>query len=121
MKCFLLLRKKLNQRVLQDQMEAVLADTRPNLDFNFPLAYQKLDSLGLGKLAVVLEPFFPKLAPRIFYRYKTIAQLIEHFGAETPIEQPSNTLHLKNPAVISGMSCRFPSSVETLIQFWDML
>jgi acyl transferase domain-containing protein/aryl carrier-like protein len=114
-------RKKLDRRVFHDRLTAAVAGAHPNLDFSKPLAYQGLDSLGFVKLATALEPLFPTLAPQDFYRYKTIDQLVERFGAATPIEQTGSVQVQKNDVVISGMSCRFPAAAETLTQFWDML
>jgi hypothetical protein len=65
-----------------------------------------------------LQPYFPSLAPQDFYRYKTIDQLIAQFGQERPVEPVGREIFRKNDVVVSGMSCRFPSSVETLTQFW---
>ena len=68
-----------------------------------------------------LQPFFPGLAPQDFYRYKTIHQLIDRFGAVRAVEAAGRESFSKNGVVVAGMSCRFPSSVETVPQFWEML
>lgn len=114
-------RKKLDRRVLHDQLAAALAGAHPNLDFSTSLAYQGFDSLGFVNLATALAPFFPALAPQDFYRYKTIDQLIDRFGVQTSQERTRDLRQRKNDVVIAGMSCRFPAAVETPAQFWNML
>jgi len=114
-------RKKLDQGVFLEGLKKAVAVFKPELDFFTPLAYQGLGSLEFAELSVLLQPHFPSLAPQDFYRYKTINQLIAQFGLEKPVEPAGKEILRKNNVVISGMSCRFPSSVETLTQFWDML
>ena len=116
-------RKQLDQDTLVTKLHEASATVKPQLDFSIPLAYQGLGSLELTRLSVALKPYFPTLAPHDFYRYKTINQLIEEFGAlqfKTVATAASRTSR-QNEVAIAGMSCRFPSSVETPAQFWDML
>jgi acyl transferase domain-containing protein/acyl carrier protein len=114
-------RKKLDPGVFLAKLKETVDAFKPQLDFDTALAYQGLGSLEFAELSVRLEPYFPSLAPQDFYRYKTINQLISQFGVEKPVEQVVREILRKNDVVISAMSCRFPSSVETLTQFWDML
>lgn len=114
-------RKKLDQRVFLDKLKRAIDAFKPRLDFETSLAYQGLGSLEFAELSVRLQPFFPELAPQDFYRYKTINQLIERFGVARAVEPAGRERFSKNGVVISGMSCRFPSSVETVPQFWEML
>ena len=114
-------RKELDQGVFLDRLKKTIAAFKPKLDFNTSLAYQGLGSLEFAELSVLLQPYFPSLAPQDFYRFKTINQLIDRFGVEKPVEQEGREILRKSNVVISGMSCRFPSSVESLTQFWDML
>ena len=75
------------------------------------------------EFSVLLEKYFPSLTPQDFYRFKTINQLIDQFGIDKPTDLPlpQNLKFQKNEVVISGMSCKFPSSAENLTQFWEML
>jgi acyl transferase domain-containing protein/acyl carrier protein len=114
-------RKKLDQGVFLDELKTAIDAFKPGLDFGASLAYQGLGSLEFAEMSVRLQPFFPELAPQDFYRYKTINQLIERFGAVRTVEPAGRGRFSKNKVVISGMSCRFPSSVETVPQFWEML
>ena len=114
-------RKKLDQDMFLAELTRIIDTFRPELDFGLSLAYQGFDSLKFTEFSVLLQPFFPSLAPQDFYRYKTVNQLIDRFGIEASIELPGNRNYQSNGVVIAGMSCRFPSSVETLTQFWDML
>lgn len=114
-------RKKLDQGVFLERLKKTIAAFKPGLDFVTSLAYQGLGSLEFAELSVLLQTYFPSLAPQDFYRFKTINQLIDRFGVEKPVEQAGREILRKNDVVISGMSCRFPSSVQTLTQFWDML
>jgi acyl transferase domain-containing protein/acyl carrier protein len=114
-------RKKLNQDVFLKRLKSSIDAYRPELDYASSLAYQGFSSITFTELSVLLQSFFPSLAPQDFYRYKTINQLIEGFGIESNVEVPAEQRNKKNGVVISGMSCRFPTSVETLTQFWDML
>jgi 3-oxoacyl-(acyl-carrier-protein) synthase/acyl carrier protein len=114
-------RKKLDQRVFLEELKKAIDAFKPRLDYETALAYQGLGSLEFAELSVRLQPLFPALAPQDFYRYKTINQLIDRFGVGRVVEQTGRGSFRKNGVVISGMSCRFPSSVETLPQFLDML
>ncbi len=114
-------RGKLDQTPLLKNIKGAVDAVRPQLAFDVPLAYQEFTSLDFVRLAVALRPYFPSLAPQDFYRYKTIDQLLEGFGrpGKTSIAAPRN--FQKNEVVIAAMSCRLPSAVETLPQFWEML
>lgn len=114
-------RKKLDQTVFLEEVKKAVEGFKPGLDFETSLAYQGLDSLRFTELAVQLEPFFPGLAPQDFYRFKTISQLIDRFGTGQAAASSQRERFRKNEVVIAGMSCRFPSSAETVPQFWDML
>ena len=114
-------RKKLDQTVLLNKLRQSINDFRPQLDFGISLAYQGFDSLAFVELSSILQKYFPTLSPQDFYRYKTINQLIDQFGIDKPVELQLNSRFKKNEVVIAGMSCRFPSSVENLTQFWDVL
>ena len=114
-------RKQFDQGVFLEKLRKTIDAFKPGLVFTTALAYQGLGSLDFAELSVLLLPFFPSLAPQDFYRYKTIDQLIDRFGVEKHVEQEGREIQRKNDVVISGMSCRLPSSVETLTQFWEML
>ena len=114
-------RKQFDQGVFLEKLGKTIGAFKPGLDFMTALAYQGLGSLDFAELSVLLQPYFPSLAPQDFYRYKTIDQLIDRFGVENQVEQEGREIQRKNDVVISGMSCRLPSSVETLTQFWEML
>ena len=114
-------RRKLDPQPFAERLTAAVAGVNPRLDFDTSLAYQGLDSLGFTQLAADLEPFFPSLAPQDFYRYKTIRQLMDNFGAPKAAAPTDGARSVRNPVVIAGMSCRFPAAVETLPQFWEML
>lgn len=114
-------RKKLNSDTFVETLKQVIYSYQPDLDFDISLAYQGFNSLRFTKFSLLLQPYFPSLAPQDFYRYKTINQLIERFGIERSVESAIGLKSQRNGVVISGMSCRFPSSVETLTQFWEML
>jgi acyl transferase domain-containing protein/acyl carrier protein len=114
-------RKKLDQDSLLENLKQTIAAFRPNLDFDTPLAYQGFGSLEFTELSTILEPYFPSLAPQDFYRYNTINLLIQRFGTERSVERSARQTYRKNKVVISAMSCRFPSAVETPAQFWEML
>jgi acyl transferase domain-containing protein/acyl carrier protein len=119
-KWILFQRKKLSPDVFLQKIRATVDAYRPGLDFGGSLAYQGFTSLKFTEFSGVLQPFFPSLAPQDFYRYKSIDQLVDRFGIDAPVE--SSALNYKqNKVVIAAMSCRFPSSVETLTQFWEML
>ena len=114
-------RKLLDQELFIDQLRHSIEAFRPGVDFNTSLAYQGFTSLSFAELADLLQIYFPNLAPQDFYRYKTVNQLINHFGAAGPVDHPLNLESQKNEVVISAMSCKLPSSVETLTQYWEML
>jgi acyl transferase domain-containing protein/acyl carrier protein len=114
-------RRKLDPDVLRHQIKPVIDAYQADLDYGQSLAYQGFTSLKFTELSVVLQPFFPSLAPHDFYRYKTIDQLIDRFGVEKPLELAPTGSYQRNPVVIAAMSCRFPAAVETLPQFWEML
>lgn len=114
-------RSQLSGDVLLDQLHRTIEKEYPRLDFDQPLAYQGFDSLAFTKLSIILQPYFPSLAPQDFYRHKTIHQLIRDFGRQQPAARLESVGPQKNDVVIAGMSCRFPSAVENLTQFWDML
>ena len=116
-------RRKLDPEALVAKLHEASQAVKPQLDFDTPLAYQGLGSLELTRLSVELQPFFPTLAPHDFFRYKTIDQLIEEFGAEKAkaVAPTTSRTFRHNEVAIAGMSCRFPSSVETPAQFWEML
>lgn len=114
-------RKKLDQKPLLERIKTSIEKFRPNLDFKTSLAYQGFTSLKFAEFSEILQIYFPSLAPQDFYRYKTINQLIDHFGSERPDEEVLNLRPYKNEVVISAMSCKFPSAIENLPQFWEML
>ena len=114
-------RKKLDPGILLHQLKKDIKAYNKNLDLGLSLAQQGLDSLNFVELTVILQPYFPSLAPQDFYRYKTINQLVAGFGIEKNTEQSLTSSFQRNKVVVAGMSCRLPASVETLPQFWDML
>jgi acyl transferase domain-containing protein len=114
-------RKLLDQSVFLEILRQSIDNFKPQLDFKTSLAYQGFDSLAFLEFSVLLQPYFPSLTPQDFYRYKTINQLIDGFRIEKPVDSPVKSKFKKNEVVISGMSCRFPSSVENLTQYWKML
>lgn len=114
-------RKKLARDNFIKAMTNAIDGFRKGVDFHAPLAYQGFDSLAFTQLSLVLQPFFPSLAPQDFYRHRTIDQLIERFGLEKTVQQSLAGSNDRNEVVISGMSCRLPAAVETLPQFWDIL
>jgi len=116
-------RKMLDPNLFLKNLESAIEDFKPQIDFNASLAYQGFTSLTFAEFSVFLQKYFPSLAPQDFYRFKTINQLIDHFGVDkTPEMTVSQDLKFKkNEVVISAMSCKFPSSAETLTHFWDML
>ncbi len=119
----------LHQRTMLDQslflksLESSINEFNPQLDFDTSLAYQGFTSLTFAEFSVFLQKYFPSLAPQDFYRFKTVNQLINHFGLDKPAETqvPQNLKFQKNEVVISAMSCKFPSSAENLTHFWEML
>ncbi len=114
-------RTNLEQAVFLKNLKQSIDTFRPQLDFGMSLAYQGFDSLAFAELSDLLQPYFPSIAPQDFYRYKTIDQLIEQFGVKESVGLQANRSYQRNGVVISGMSCRFPSSVETVSQFWETL
>jgi len=114
-------RKKLDQETFSNKIQQPINDFRSGLDFDTSLAYQGFDSLAFVELSTILQKYFPSLSPQDFYRYKTINQLIDQFGIDKPVEMSVSSKFEKNEVVIAGMSCKFPSSVEKITQFWEML
>ncbi len=116
-------RKKLDQRFFLKKLKSAIEAFRPLLDFKSSLAYQGFTSLTFTEFSVVLQKYFPSLNPQDFYRFKTVNQLIDQFGVDKPTDMglPQRLKSQKNDVVISGMSCKFPSAVENLNQFWEML
>jgi acyl transferase domain-containing protein/acyl carrier protein len=114
-------RKKLGQSNLLYEIKQITESFRPGLDFDIPLAYQDFTSFVFVEFAALLQPYFPFLAPQDFYRYKSVQKLIDQFGATSEIYVETDRHYQRNRVVISAMSCRFPSSVETLPQYWDSL
>jgi acyl transferase domain-containing protein/acyl carrier protein len=114
-------RKKLDPGPFQDSLKKTIDEFSAHVDDDTSLAYQGFSSLRFLEFSEHLQTFFPSLAPQDFYRYKTINQLIKYFGIEkqADVDQPSGMK--KNQVVIAAMSCRFPSKVENLTQFWNML
>jgi len=114
-------RKKLSQAPFVSRLTEEIEQFQPGLDFNTALAYQGFSSLKFVEFAQIIEPYFPGLAPQDFYRYKSLQELVDRFGAESPKTSTQKYHGQKNEVVISGMSCKFPSSAASPIQFWDML
>ena len=114
-------RKMLDQKPFINNLTRSIEAYRPGLDFKESLAYQNFTSLTFAEFSEILQLYFPSLAPQDFYRYKTINQLINHFGSNKPDEQHLRVKSPKNEVAIAGMSCKFPSSVENLPQFWEIL
>lgn len=114
-------RKQLNQKRFLDKLKRSIEEFQPQLDFETSLAYQGFTSLTFAEFSEYLQIYFPSLAPQDFFRFKTLNQLIDQFGSGSRIDLPLSLKPQKNEVVISGMSCRFPSSIETLSQFWEKL
>jgi len=117
-------RHQLNQEPVLKVIKRALDVFKPGLDYHTSLAFQGLTSQDFVELSLVLEPVFPGLSPQDFYRYKTIDSLIHLYGSTSREQQdllPSHTKFQKNQAVISGMSCKLPASIESLSQFWKVL
>ncbi len=114
-------RRKLDRNVFLAKLREAIEPVRPELDFATVLSYQGFTSLTFVQFAALLQPFFPKLAPQDFYRYKTINQLIEQYGTTSPLMAESAQNYRKNEVVIAAMSCKFPASVCNPHQFWEML
>jgi acyl transferase domain-containing protein/acyl carrier protein len=114
-------RKMLDQEPFLNEIKRSIDDFKPQLDFDTSLAYQGFDSLAFVELSATLQRFFPSLSPQDFYRYKTINQLIDQFGIDQSSELSLNSKFEKHEVVIAAMSCKFPSSIENLTQFWEVL
>lgn len=114
-------RRKLDPQPFRHALRKVVEPFNDRLDFATPLAYQDFTSITFVALTELIQLFFPSLAPQDFYRYKSIDQLIQHFGTGPVTESVAQAKDRKNEVAIAGMSCRFPSNVETLPQFWQML
>jgi acyl transferase domain-containing protein/acyl carrier protein len=114
-------RKQLNQKTFLDKLKLSIEEFQPQLDFETSLAYQGFTSLTFAEFSEFLQIYFPSLAPQDFFRFKTLNQLINQFGSDKRLDLPLSLKPQKNEVVISGMSCKFPSSVETLTQFWEKL
>lgn len=114
-------RRKLDQKDFLNELRRVVESFRPDLDFDMPLAYQDFTSLIFVEFAALLQPYFPTLAPQDFYRYKSVQQLIDQFGTATEVKIETDRQYRRNRVVVAAMSCRFPSAVETLQQYWNSL
>ncbi len=116
-------RKMLDQSFFLEKLKSDIKEFKSQLDFKTSLAYQGFTSLTFTEFSVFLQKYFPSLAPQDFYRFKTINQLIDQFGIDKSADTrlPRSSKFQKNDVVISGMSCKFPSSAENLTQFWKML
>ncbi len=120
-KWILFQRRRLDPQPFAEKLQQSIAGYKPDIDFKTSLAYQGFTSLKFLEFSVFLQPFFPSLAPQDFYRYKTLNQLMDNFGIDNPVDVPVKSKFEKNEVVIAGMSCRLPSAVENLTQFWQML
>ena len=114
-------RKRLDQKRFLDKLKLSIDEFQPHLDFETSLAYQGFTSLTFTELSEFLQIYFPSLAPQDFFRFKTLNQLIEQYGSDNRTDLPLSLTPRKNDVVISGMSCKFPSSIETLPHFWEKL
>ncbi len=114
-------RKRLDPEPFVAQLKNRVADFNDQLEFKTSLAYQGLTSITFVEFTEQIEPLFPTLAPQDFYRFKSIDQLISGFGGEPQEESAAILKPQKNGVVIAGMSCRFPSDVQDLPQYWRML
>lgn len=114
-------RQVLDPKIFIEKVKHAVEEFRPGLDYDASLAYQGFTSLKFAEFSEILENYFPTLAPQDFYRYKTINQLINHFGSNKPVDQGRHSIPSKNEVAIAGMSCKFPAAIENLTQFWDML
>lgn len=114
-------RTKIDRKPFMEKLGQTIEAFKPGLDYKMSLAYQGFTSRTVVECTAVLEPFFPSLAPQDFYRYKSIDQLIQQFGLEKSMHVSPIRNFQRNAVVIAGMSCKFPSSVENLTQFWKML
>jgi len=120
-KWILFQRKKLNQTPFIYRLSDEIERFHPGLDYKTALAYQGFSSLKFVEFTSIIESYFPGLAPQDFYRYKSVQELIDRFGAESPKATIARSYGRKNEVVISGMSCKFPSTAASPSQFWDML
>lgn len=114
-------RRQLDQTLFIDTLKQRIAAFRDSLEYDKALSYQGFTSITFVEMADHLQTFFPSLAPQDFYRFKTIDQLIRGFGVSQAETTAVAGGARKNGVVIAGMSCRFPSAVESLPQFWQML
>ncbi len=114
-------RKRLDPDPLVQAVAALTEQFQSGLDFQTPLAYQDFTSLKFVEFAALLRPCFPGLAPQDFYRYKSIDELIARYGVKAQQISSSYQAVQRNEVVIAGMSCRFPASAKSPVQFWDML
>ncbi len=114
-------RRRLDQSNVIDEIRQVTESFKPGLSFDIPLAYQDFTSLVFVEFAALLQPYFPDLAPQDFYRYKSIQHLLDQFGTRSDIQAETDRHYQRRRVVIAAMSCRFPSSVETLPQYWNCL
>ncbi len=114
-------RKQLDPAPFISRIEAVAEQFQAGLEFQTPLAYQGFTSLKFVELAAALQSYFPGLAPQDFYRYKSIDELIARFGLKSPQTSADKLFSQRNKVVIAAMSCRFPASVKSPVQFWQML
>lgn len=94
---------------------------KSEIDFETPLAYQGFTSLNFIEFSVLLEPYFPGLVPQDFYRFKSVQELMDRYGKKPSYTALEQTMAGRNKVVVSGMSCKFPASVSTPFQFWEML
>ena len=114
-------RQLLDQKVFIDKVKLAVEAFQPGLDYDASLAYQGFTSLKFTEFSAILENYFPTLAPQDFYRYKSVNQLIDHFGSNKPVDERRLSIPAQNEVVIAGMSCKLPAAVENLNQFWDTL
>jgi acyl transferase domain-containing protein/acyl carrier protein len=120
-KWILFQRRKLRQASFLSTVTKACEKFRPGLDLRESLAFQDFTSRTFVEFAGVLEPFFPGLAPQDFYRFKTVEQLLEQFGAEKHSVRTSGQTGERRQVVIVGMSCKFPADAENPAQFWQLL
>lgn len=114
-------RQKLDQRGFKSTVTSAIETYMEKVDLTTSLAYQGFSSINFVELTGILGPYFPDLVPQDFYRYKTIEQLINHYGMNSVrCSEPSVRVQ-KNKVVVAGMSCKFPISAENPHQFWEQL
>lgn len=114
-------RRNLEPDRFTEALRQAVETFQPTLDFEEPLSYQGLTSFSFMELSGILQIHFPTLSPQDFYRYKTIRHLIEGFGVHRHDGPHGESAVRNHEVVICGMSCRFPSAVESPSQFWDVL